>query len=190
MFRHRGTVLVDTNVILEVHQTGSWRALTGGYTVETVEDCVTETQTGFQRRRPEHRIDQAELRDMVLVSAFPPLGGVVLSGFFARSQRLSAGQITRARHRRARPPRRLGARRAPGASHGTSTCGLSARGLELNFNVGAVQALPGVDVYAPGRCPAARALLERGYRAEYGAQVAERGFQSLAGAGGRTEPLT
>ena len=63
MARHRGTVLVDTNVILEPDRTGSWRALTGGYTTETVEDCVTETRTRFQRRRPEHRIDQAELRD-------------------------------------------------------------------------------------------------------------------------------
>ena len=63
MALHRGTVPVDTNVILETHRTGSWRALTGGYSVETVEDCVTETQTGFRRRRPEHRIDQAELRD-------------------------------------------------------------------------------------------------------------------------------
>ena len=63
MVRHRGTVPVDTNVILEAHRTRSWRALTGGYAVETVEDCVTETQTAFQRRRPEYRIDQAELRD-------------------------------------------------------------------------------------------------------------------------------
>ena len=31
--------------------------------VETVEDCVNETQTGFQRRRPERRIDEARLRD-------------------------------------------------------------------------------------------------------------------------------
>ena len=63
MAGHRGAVLVDTNVILEAHRTGSWRALTGGYCVETVEDCVTETQTGFQRRRPEQRIDEAELRE-------------------------------------------------------------------------------------------------------------------------------
>ena len=62
MPRHRGTLLVDTNVILEAYRTGSWRALTGGYRVETVEDCVTETQTGFQRRRPERQIDEAELR--------------------------------------------------------------------------------------------------------------------------------
>ena len=63
MALHRGPVLVDTNVILETHRTGSWRALTGGYAVETVEDCVTEARTGFQRRRPKHQIDQVELRD-------------------------------------------------------------------------------------------------------------------------------
>ena len=60
--RHHGPVFVDTNVILESHRVGSWRALTGGYRVETVEDCVTETQTGFQRRRPERRVDAGELR--------------------------------------------------------------------------------------------------------------------------------
>jgi hypothetical protein len=62
MPRHTGPILVDTNVILECWRVGSWRALAGGYHVETVEDCVTETQTGFQRRRPEQRIDAAALR--------------------------------------------------------------------------------------------------------------------------------
>jgi hypothetical protein len=62
MARHPGPVLVDTNVILECWRVGSWRALTGGYGVETVEDCVIETQTGFQRRRPEQQIDAAALR--------------------------------------------------------------------------------------------------------------------------------
>ena len=62
MARHPGPVLVDTNIIVECHRTRSWRALSGGYSVETVEDCVTETQTGFQRRRPEQRIDVVELR--------------------------------------------------------------------------------------------------------------------------------
>ena len=68
MVRHRGTVLVDTNVILEAHRTGSWRALTGGYAVETVEDCVTETWTGFQRRRAEHQLVLVKVQDMVVVS--------------------------------------------------------------------------------------------------------------------------
>lgn len=61
MARHRGPVLVDTNVILECSRINAWRALTGGYGVETVEDCVIETQTGYQRRRPEQQIDQAAL---------------------------------------------------------------------------------------------------------------------------------
>ncbi len=62
MARHRGPVLLDTNAILESFRVGSWRALSGGYAVETVEDCIIETQTGFQRRSPEMQIDAAELR--------------------------------------------------------------------------------------------------------------------------------
>lgn len=61
MARHAGPVLVDTNVVLACWRIGAWRALSGGYGVETVEDCVTETQTGYQRRRVEDRIDGAEL---------------------------------------------------------------------------------------------------------------------------------
>jgi hypothetical protein len=62
MARHRGPVLVDTNVILECSRIGAWRALSGGYRVETVEDCVIETQTGFQRRSAEQQIDNVALR--------------------------------------------------------------------------------------------------------------------------------
>src|SRR6266446_8133677 len=62
MARHRGPVLVDTNVILECWRVDAWRALSSGYRVETVEDCGTETQTGFQRRRAEQRIDAAALQ--------------------------------------------------------------------------------------------------------------------------------
>ena len=54
--------LLDTNVIIESHRTSAWRALAGGYRVETVEDCVTETQTGFQLRRAEQSIVASELR--------------------------------------------------------------------------------------------------------------------------------
>ena len=72
MVRHRGVLLLDTNVILEAHRTGSWRALVGGYRVETVEDCVAETQTGFQRRRPEQQIDGAGLR--ASLGAVHPVG--------------------------------------------------------------------------------------------------------------------
>ena len=62
MARHRGAVLVDTNVILEAHRVSAWRALVGGYLVETVEECVIETQTGFQQRPPARQIDEKDLR--------------------------------------------------------------------------------------------------------------------------------
>jgi hypothetical protein len=40
--------LVDTNVVIESHRVAAWRALTGGYRVETVEECVAETQIGAE----------------------------------------------------------------------------------------------------------------------------------------------
>ena len=61
MARHDEPVLVDTNVILECWRVSAWQALTGGYRVETVEDCVIETQTGFQRRRAAQQIDKSRL---------------------------------------------------------------------------------------------------------------------------------
>jgi hypothetical protein len=64
--RHSSPVLLDTNVILEAHRTSSWKALTGGYGVETVDACVIETQTGFQRRRRELQIEERELRARLL----------------------------------------------------------------------------------------------------------------------------
>lgn len=65
MARHFGPVLVDTNVIIECWRVGSWKALTSGYAVETVAMCFMETQTGFQRRRPEAQIDSAILTDTI-----------------------------------------------------------------------------------------------------------------------------
>jgi hypothetical protein len=62
MARHQGPVLVDTNVILECWRVGAWRALASGYRLESVEDCVIETQTGFQRRRREQQIDAGLLQ--------------------------------------------------------------------------------------------------------------------------------
>src|ERR1700674_5765294 len=62
MARHSGPLLIDTNVIIECWRIGAWGALSGGYQLETVEDCVIETQTGFQNRRVEQIINQAALR--------------------------------------------------------------------------------------------------------------------------------
>ena len=62
MARFTGTVLIDTNVIIEAHRVGAWKALTSGYAIETVEDVVIETMTGYQRRDPAQVIDQPTLR--------------------------------------------------------------------------------------------------------------------------------
>lgn len=35
-------------VMLEAHRTRTWVALRGAYAGETVEDCVSETQTGYR----------------------------------------------------------------------------------------------------------------------------------------------
>ena len=59
---HQACVLVDTNVIIESYRIGCWPALAGGFRIETVEECVTKTQTGIQRRRPEETIDREQLR--------------------------------------------------------------------------------------------------------------------------------
>jgi hypothetical protein len=63
MARHPGPLLVDTNIILECWRVEAWRALAGGYGVETVGECVIETQTGFQRRRREQQVDRTSLID-------------------------------------------------------------------------------------------------------------------------------
>lgn len=62
MARFTGTVLVDTNTIIEAHRVSAWKALSGGYAVETIETVQAETHTGFQRRDPEEVIDQETLR--------------------------------------------------------------------------------------------------------------------------------
>ena len=61
-FQSRQIVLVDTNVILEAHQTGCWIPLANYFALHTVAKIVEETQTGYQNRDPEHWIDESVLR--------------------------------------------------------------------------------------------------------------------------------
>ncbi|WP_446831596.1 hypothetical protein [Candidatus Foliamicus sp.] len=56
-------VLVDANVIIEGYRTATWAALVGAFSIETVEDCVTETQTGYKNRPREQWIEVAALRE-------------------------------------------------------------------------------------------------------------------------------
>ena len=61
--RPGAVVLVDANVVIEAYRTETWAALAGAYGVETVEDCVTETQTGYENRPREQWIEVADLRE-------------------------------------------------------------------------------------------------------------------------------
>ena len=65
MGRHQGTVLVDTNVILESHRVRSWPALAGGYRVETVEACVREMESSAFRPSGMIPIDHARIREQL-----------------------------------------------------------------------------------------------------------------------------
>jgi len=116
MARHRGPVLVDTNVILECWRIGAWKALTNGYTVETVEDCVIETQTGYQRRRAEQQIDRAAL--LASLSAVHKVSDSERAAAAVRNvlfSYLDVGAIAVGAH--ARPQRCLGAVRPRHGEH-------------------------------------------------------------------------
>ncbi len=63
--RHRGPILVDTNVILEAHRTRCWKAIASGYSVETVEACFEETQTGHRNRPSTQKINPDELKNIL-----------------------------------------------------------------------------------------------------------------------------
>jgi hypothetical protein len=91
MARHGGPVLADTNVILECWRVSAWKALASGYRVETVEDCVIETQTGFQRRRAVQQIDNARL--LASLAAVHPVGDRELAAAAVRDPLLSSLDI-------------------------------------------------------------------------------------------------
>jgi hypothetical protein len=86
-------VLVDAMVIIEAHRTGCLKALTSGHAIETVETCFAETQTGAQRRRPEQRIDHADLR--ARLAAVRPVSDADRAAVFVRdysASNLDAGE--------------------------------------------------------------------------------------------------
>ena len=65
--RREGSVLVDTNPIIEAWRVNAWRAAAAATRPETVEECVIETQTGFQKRRQEQQIDRDTLLERLKV---------------------------------------------------------------------------------------------------------------------------
>lgn len=60
-------VLVDTNVIIEAHDTNCLAQIAEGFRLCTVQEVIAETQRDRQRRRPERNIDEAWLRQKMAV---------------------------------------------------------------------------------------------------------------------------
>jgi hypothetical protein len=104
MARWRGPVLLDTNAIVEAWRIDAWRALRGGYALETVEECLIETQTGYQNRRPEQQIDReillAGLKAVHKVSETERAAALVRDGEIAM---LDEGEKSLWAHALARP---------------------------------------------------------------------------------------
>ncbi len=56
-------VFVDTNVLLEAFRVGAWSRFGRSYSVETVEKCVEETQTGDPLARGRIDVSSQQLRE-------------------------------------------------------------------------------------------------------------------------------
>ena len=76
-------MLVDTNVIIECHRIAAWRALARGYRVETVTECVQETQAGRQRRRNHQPVNRKRLVE--LLAAVHAVGDLELAELALRT---------------------------------------------------------------------------------------------------------
>lgn len=70
MTRPEEPILVDTNTIIEAHRVESLEILVRNYRIETVEECMTETQTGDQNRLPKQQIDARALRSSLAIVHF------------------------------------------------------------------------------------------------------------------------
>ena len=60
-------VLVDTNVIIEAHRVRSWDAVTGWFSVETVDECAVEAGSGDSRKCGYVFVDVKQLRKKIMV---------------------------------------------------------------------------------------------------------------------------
>jgi len=60
-------VLVDTNIVIEAVRTGCWTALSGHFSLQTVEKCCEEARTGDAHRRGYVEVSEKVLREGLVV---------------------------------------------------------------------------------------------------------------------------
>jgi len=85
-------VLVDTNIIIEAVRIGCWAALTGHFSIQTVEKCCEEARTGDLHRPGYVRVSDSDLKTRLTVHTVSDqeLAALVLSD--PESFRLDAGE--------------------------------------------------------------------------------------------------
>ena len=89
----RPLVLVDTNVIIEAVRTGTWAAITGQLSVESVEACRDEALAGSERAIPGYVIvTRADLARMAAVHRVPPVVQASLKLAYPHADVLDAGE--------------------------------------------------------------------------------------------------
>jgi hypothetical protein len=90
--RRGDIVLVDTNIIIEAVRTQCWNALTGYFTVETVEKCREESLAGHGRRPGYVVVPAAALEQRVTIHRTTDMETVELAVRDPESNNLDLGE--------------------------------------------------------------------------------------------------
>jgi len=85
-----GTVLVDTNIIIEAVRIECWKAITGHFRIETVEKCCEEARTGDLHRPGYVEVSEADLKTRLTIHRVSDKALATLA--LQESFRLDAGE--------------------------------------------------------------------------------------------------
>ena len=85
-------VLVDTNAIIEAVRTGCWAAITGWWTVETVQECYDEALRGDSTRPSYVRVATTDLDRLTAVHTVTELERATLALEYEHADALDDGE--------------------------------------------------------------------------------------------------
>lgn len=89
----RLVVLVDTNVIIEAVRTGTWAAITGQLSIESVEVCRNEALAGAERASPGYiAVSPVDLARLRAVHRVPSVAQAALKLAYPQADVLDAGE--------------------------------------------------------------------------------------------------
>ena len=92
MTGHKGTLLLDTNIIIEAVRTECWNALRGHYELVTVEKCREEARSGIARTPGYVVVEDEHLNSGIQVIAVTDTGRVLLAVACSEAAALDDGE--------------------------------------------------------------------------------------------------